>query len=118
MRSTWCWLTDRQRMANLTALMLCTPWASRACGKSSKLSKRKSGRSFTSEANSWCWGIRGSLERWGPDRMGNRTLVIIPTYNEKDNMRGIVEAVLTQAPTVDVLVVDDNSPDGTALIVE
>ena len=46
-----------------------------------------------------------------------RALVIIPTYNEKENIRGIIELVLSQAPNLEVLVVDDNSPDGTAAIV-
>lgn len=46
-----------------------------------------------------------------------RALVIIPTYNEKENIRSIVELVLSQSPNLDVLVVDDNSPDGTAAIV-
>ncbi len=46
-----------------------------------------------------------------------RALVIIPTYNEKENIRGIVELVLSQSPNLEVLVVDDNSPDGTAAIV-
>jgi len=46
-----------------------------------------------------------------------QTLVIIPTYNEKDNIRSIIDLVLAQAPHLDVLVVDDNSPDGTAAIV-
>lgn len=46
-----------------------------------------------------------------------RALVIIPTYNEKENVHSIVELVLAQAPNLDVLVVDDNSPDGTAAIV-
>ena len=50
--------------------------------------------------------------------MEERALVIIPTYNEKENIRSIVELVLSQAPNLDVLVVDDNSPDGTAAIVE
>ena len=40
-------------------------------------------------------------------------LVIIPTYNELDNIERIVEAVLNQDQRIDVLVVDDNSPDGT-----
>jgi dolichol-phosphate mannosyltransferase len=48
----------------------------------------------------------------------NKALVIIPTYNEKDNVRGIVEAALAQGPNIDVLVVDHNSPDGTGNIVE
>lgn len=46
-----------------------------------------------------------------------QALVIIPTYNEKENVRGIVELVLSQAADLEVLVVDDNSPDGTAAIV-
>jgi dolichol-phosphate mannosyltransferase len=49
--------------------------------------------------------------------MGNGALVIIPTYNEKDNIRRIIELVLEQGATLEVLVVDDNSPDGTAPIV-
>lgn len=47
----------------------------------------------------------------------NKTLVIIPTYNEKENVRGITSAVLEQSPDVEVLVVDDGSPDGTGDIV-
>lgn len=50
--------------------------------------------------------------------MEKRTLVIIPTYNESENMRGIVEMVLQQSPAIDLLIVDDNSPDGTGDIVE
>jgi len=46
-----------------------------------------------------------------------RALVIIPTYNEKENIRPIVELVLSQASDLEILVVDDNSPDGTAAIV-
>ena len=46
------------------------------------------------------------------------TLVIIPTYNEKDNIKKIITAVFSQEKAFDILVVDDNSPDGTALIVQ
>lgn len=46
------------------------------------------------------------------------TLVIIPTYNEKANITGIVPAVLSACPQADVLVVDDNSPDGTGAIAD
>lgn len=46
------------------------------------------------------------------------TLVIIPTYNEKENIEAIIETVFTQKKRFHVLVVDDNSPDGTANIVE
>lgn len=40
-------------------------------------------------------------------------LVIIPTYNEKENIRNIAAAVLQSKPDTDILFVDDNSPDGT-----
>lgn len=42
-----------------------------------------------------------------------RALVIIPTYNEAENVRPIVQRVLELVPEAEVLVVDDNSPDGT-----
>ena len=45
-------------------------------------------------------------------------LVIIPTYNEKENIEAIIRATFSQKKDFDVLVVDDNSPDGTAKIVE
>ncbi|HDI82807.1 MAG TPA: polyprenol monophosphomannose synthase [candidate division WOR-3 bacterium] len=47
----------------------------------------------------------------------NRGLVIIPTYNERENIESIIREVLKQNIPVDVLVVDDNSPDGTGDIV-
>ena len=43
------------------------------------------------------------------------SLVIIPTYNEIENIESIIRVTLLQAPHFDVLIVDDNSPDGTAL---
>lgn len=43
----------------------------------------------------------------------DRTLVIIPTFNERDNLPLIVDRVRTAVPSVHILVVDDNSPDGT-----
>lgn len=46
-----------------------------------------------------------------------RSLVIIPTYNEAENITRLIPAVLGQAPNIDVLVVDDDSPDGTAGLV-
>ncbi len=45
------------------------------------------------------------------------SLVIIPTYNEKENIEEIVEAVMHQPTPFDLLIVDDASPDGTADIV-
>jgi len=47
-----------------------------------------------------------------------RVLVIIPTYQERANIRRLIPHVLEQAAQVDILVVDDNSPDGTAALVE
>lgn len=45
--------------------------------------------------------------------MPERALVIIPTYNERENITNIVPLVLAQDARIEVLVVDDNSPDGT-----
>jgi len=45
------------------------------------------------------------------------TLVIIPTYNEKENIEAIIKAVFSQEKQFDILVVDDSSPDGTSKIV-
>ncbi len=45
--------------------------------------------------------------------MTERVLVVVPTYNERINVPQIVPAILSQDPRVHVLVVDDNSPDGT-----
>lgn len=42
-----------------------------------------------------------------------RTLVVLATYNEIENLPGLCEAVLSMLPYADLLVVDDNSPDGT-----
>ncbi len=47
-----------------------------------------------------------------------KTLVVTPTFNEADNIEKFVGQVLSQGPSVEMLVVDDNSPDGTAAIVE
>jgi len=45
------------------------------------------------------------------------TLVIIPTYNEKENIEKIIRATFSQKKAFDILIVDDSSPDGTANIV-
>ena len=46
------------------------------------------------------------------------TLVIIPTYNEKDNVTPLTEKVLSYPENVHILIVDDNSPDGTGKIAD
>ena len=47
-----------------------------------------------------------------------KTLIIIPTYNEKENIHIIVDKVFSVLPEANILVVDDNSPDGTGKIVD
>lgn len=50
--------------------------------------------------------------------MTPKALIIIPTYNEKENIEAIIPAVLSENQNFHVLIVDDNSPDGTAGIVQ
>ncbi|HXI32722.1 MAG TPA: polyprenol monophosphomannose synthase [Gemmatimonadales bacterium] len=50
--------------------------------------------------------------------MGERALVVIPTFNEAGNLPNIVPQVLAQDPRLEVLVVDDNSPDGTGALAD
>ena len=47
-----------------------------------------------------------------------RVLVVIPTYNEADNIRSITQRVRRSVPPVDILVADDSSPDGTGAIAD
>jgi dolichol-phosphate mannosyltransferase len=48
-----------------------------------------------------------------PDSNGSRVLISLATYNERDNLGGLLTALHEVAPHADVLVIDDNSPDGT-----
>jgi dolichol-phosphate mannosyltransferase len=47
-----------------------------------------------------------------------RGLVTIPTYNERDNIGHLLDIIFEQNPTLDVLIVDDNSPDKTAAYIK
>lgn len=47
-----------------------------------------------------------------------KALIIVPTYNEAENVRGIAERLLEALPQADLLIVDDNSPDGTGAIAD
>jgi dolichol-phosphate mannosyltransferase len=47
-----------------------------------------------------------------------RVLVSLATYNEAENLRPLVDAIRATVPSVDILVVDDNSPDGTGRIAD
>ncbi len=50
--------------------------------------------------------------------MRSSTVVIIPTYNERENIAAITARVRAAEPEVDILIVDDNSPDGTGAIAD
>ena len=50
--------------------------------------------------------------------MAERALVVVPTYNERTNIPLLVPAILIQDPRLEVLVVDDNSPDGTGQLAD
>ena len=50
--------------------------------------------------------------------MPERSLVIVPTYNEKENIAKLISAVLAEDPSIDMLIVDDGSPDGTGALVD
>ncbi|VTS05752.1 polyprenol monophosphomannose synthase [Tuwongella immobilis] len=47
-----------------------------------------------------------------------RLLVALATYNERDNLQRLIEEIQQQVPTADVLVIDDNSPDGTGQLAD
>lgn len=47
-----------------------------------------------------------------------KALIVMPTYNERENITPIVEEILRSAPQVDILIVDDHSPDGTGEIAD
>jgi len=50
--------------------------------------------------------------------MGEKILVIVPTYNERDNLPVLVQRVMSQPVEVDLLIVDGNSPDGTGSLAD
>jgi dolichol-phosphate mannosyltransferase len=50
--------------------------------------------------------------------MAGKALIVIPTYNERDNVREIIRAIRIVVPAASILVVDDNSPDGTGAIAD
>ncbi len=47
-----------------------------------------------------------------------KTLIIIPTYNEIDNLRPLLREIFARAPESDILIVDDNSTDGTGKLAD
>jgi dolichol-phosphate mannosyltransferase len=47
-----------------------------------------------------------------------RCLIVVPTYNEQENLRGMVESIQQHAPAADIVVVDDESEDGTGALAD
>ena len=58
----------------------------------------------------------GRTRKW--TIMKSDSVIIIPTYNEKENIEKMIRALMALEHSFDVLVVDDGSPDGTAAIVK
>jgi dolichol-phosphate mannosyltransferase len=50
--------------------------------------------------------------------MADRALIVVPTYNERDNVAGVAREFLKPVPDADLLFVDDNSPDGTGQVLD
>ena len=48
----------------------------------------------------------------------SRALIVVPTYNELENVRGIVARLFSALPGCELLFVDDNSPDGTGAVLD
>ncbi|MGO8949654.1 MAG: glycosyltransferase [Ktedonobacterales bacterium] len=59
---------------------------------------------------------RKTAELLTPTARKPKTLIIVPTYNEQGNIESFIYAVLAAMPWADILVIDDNSPDGTGMI--
>ena len=47
-----------------------------------------------------------------------KNVIVIPTYNERENVSLLVEEIFSLLPKIHILVVDDNSPDGTAVAIK
>src|ERR1700747_2003179 len=47
-----------------------------------------------------------------------QALIVVPTYNERDNVRGVVERLLASLPQAELLCVDETSPDGTGDVID
>ena len=62
--------------------------------------------------------VQAALASRGLRSQPVRTVVVLPTFNEAENIVGFLRAVRQAVPDADVLVVDDNSPDGTASLAE
>src|SRR5688500_10866255 len=76
------------------------------------------GRALRPSRPCWRLGLSDSAPCAGGRQMPDRGLVVVPTYNERENLPQIVPRILATDPRLDVLVVDDGSPDGTGAIAD
>src|SRR5438270_718549 len=99
------------------AAAVCDAGANRAARRAARHSRRASPRGVP--AGGTPRGGRGARAA-GDARPVNesRVCVVLPTYNERENVPQIVPAILAASPAVDLLVVDDNSPDGTGALAD
>ncbi len=58
------------------------------------------------------------MSRGAGTETGDRVLVVVPTFNERDNIERIIERLRRSVPPADVLIVDDGSPDGTGKVAD
>src|SRR5437868_2613319 len=79
----------------------------------------RSSRCSSSPSESWLT-VRGAPRTTGSSRLpvSERALIIVPTYNERENIARLIDTVLSQDQRLEILVVDDGSPDGTADVVK
>src|SRR3569833_3071540 len=89
-----------------------------------RIGRRRTGRCPAASAPARHHHRRGCTESGGTVTEAEgypgvgRVLVVLPTYNEADNIRSITDRVRRAVPSVDILVADDNSPDGTGAIAD
>ncbi len=62
--------------------------------------------------------LNAAADRMTSERLGEGALIVTPTYNESENLAAFVASVREAAPGADVLVVDDNSPDGCGKVAD
>src|SRR5437660_870274 len=60
----------------------------------------------------------GAIDRDDQQTVALRPLVVVPTYNERENLDAIVRGIRQYLPQAEILVIDDGSPDGTGDIAE
>ena len=79
--------------------------------------KRRKPRNDVAGVSSYLLQLSQKLNKLGTDPSAD-VLVIVPTYNERENLPALVERILALPLKVDLLIVDDNSPDGTGKLAD